>query len=140
MGTGMHSDRGRFIDGSTWRRHGGAGGEISVGGPATSEALGTVPAASALDTREAIEAADLGFARWCAVSAWTRADVLRRVADAMAARAEEDALDARRIAGAGAGLDVFAGRLDPTLVVNQGAVAFGAPGAHASQGVPAWLS
>lgn len=86
---GMYSDRGLFIDG-IWCRHGG-GGEISVCDPATGEALGAVPAASARDTREAIEAADRGFARWRAVPAWTRADVLHRVADAMAARAEEAA-------------------------------------------------
>ena len=85
----MYSERGLFIDGA-WRRTGGAG-ENPVLDPATGESLGNAPAASADDTREAIEAAGRAFLRWSVTPAWTRADILHKVADAMIARTEEAA-------------------------------------------------
>lgn len=85
----MYSERGLFIDG-TWRRQGG-GGDNPVVDPSTGEVLGIAPAASAEDTAEAIEAASRGFALWSATAAWSRADLLHKVADAMVSRAEEAA-------------------------------------------------
>ena len=85
----MYSERGMFIDG-TWRRQGG-NGQAPVTDPANGETLGSAPAASGDDTREAIEAAGRGLTVWSATQAWARADVLHRVADAMVARTEEAA-------------------------------------------------
>lgn len=82
----MYAQRGLFIDGA-WRQHGGAG-ELTVLDPASGATLGSCPAASAEDTREAIEAASRGLAAWSATAAWTRADILHKVADVMAARTE----------------------------------------------------
>lgn len=83
----MYSERGLFIDGA-WRRRGG-GGDSPVVDPSTGEVLGIAPAASAADTGEAVEAARRGLAVWSATAAWSRADLLHKVADAMAARSEE---------------------------------------------------
>ena len=82
----MYSERGLFIDGA-WRRHGGAG-ENPVLDPATGESLGDVPMASADDTRDAIASAAQAFSTWSITPAWTRAEILHRVADAMTARTE----------------------------------------------------
>ena len=82
----MYSERGLFIDGA-WHRRGGAG-ENPVLDPATGESLGNVPMASADDTRDAIASAARAFSTWSLTPAWTRAEVLHRVADAMAARTE----------------------------------------------------
>jgi len=82
----MYSERGLFIDGA-WRQRGGAG-ENPVTDPSSGELLGVAPAASADDTRETIAAALRAFATWAATPAWTRADILHKVADAMAAATE----------------------------------------------------
>lgn len=82
----MYSERGLFIDG-IWRRRGGAG-ENPVLDPATGESLGDVPMASSDDTRDAVASAAQAFSKWSVTPAWTRAEILHRVADAMAARTE----------------------------------------------------
>ena len=82
----MYSERGLFIDGA-WRRTGGAG-ENPVLDPATGESLGITPMASADDTREAIAAASRAFSTWSVTAAWTRADLLHKVADVMIAHTE----------------------------------------------------
>ena len=82
----MYSKRGLFIDGAG-RRRGGAG-ENPVLDPATGESLGEAPMASADDTRDAIASATAAFRKWSLTPAWTRAEVLHKVADAMAARTE----------------------------------------------------
>lgn len=83
----MYQDYGLLIGGA-WRSTGGAG-EIEVRDPATGEAIGAAPAASAEDVAEAIAAAELGLRAWRGTPAWARADMLHKVADIMAARAEE---------------------------------------------------
>ena len=85
----MYSERGLFIDGA-WRRSGGKGAS-TVTDPASGERLGDAAAASATDTQEAIAAAAQAFTAWSVTPAWTRADILHRVADAMVARTEEAA-------------------------------------------------
>ena len=85
----MYSECGLFIDGA-WR-HKGAGGEIPVIDPSSGELLGIAPAASIDDTREAIAAASRAFPAWAATPAWTRADILHKVADALTASTEEAA-------------------------------------------------
>ncbi len=85
----MYENFGLFIDGS-WRNRGGHG-SFEVLDPATGESIGTVPAASPADVEEAIAAAQAGLKLWRSTSAWTRADVLHRVADRMKERAEEAA-------------------------------------------------
>ena len=85
----MYSERGLFIRG-TWRPRGGNGAS-PVQDPATGEVLGDAALASAGDTQEAVEAAAAAFATWSVTPAWTRADTLHRVADAMMARTDEAA-------------------------------------------------
>ena len=85
----MYTHRGLFIDGA-WRSK-GAGGETPVTDPSSGELLGVAPAASADDTREAIAAASRAFPAWAATQAWTRANILHRVADAMVAATDEAA-------------------------------------------------
>ena len=85
----MYSERGLFIDGA-WRRSGGKGAS-TVTDPASGDSLGEAAVASAADTRDAIAAAAQAFTAWSVTPAWTRADILHRVADAMAARTEEAA-------------------------------------------------
>lgn len=85
----MYSERGLFIDGA-WRRMGGAGNN-PVLDPATGEPLGNTPMASTDDTHEAIEAASRAFVSWSVTPAWTRADILHKVADAMLTHADEAA-------------------------------------------------
>ncbi|MDQ0475425.1 NAD-dependent succinate-semialdehyde dehydrogenase [Labrys wisconsinensis] len=85
----MYDTFGLFIDGA-WRAEGGEG-RLDVVDPATGEAIGSVPAASAADVEEAIAAAEGGLKLWRATPAWTRADTLHAAADAMRARTEEAA-------------------------------------------------
>ena len=92
-----YSARGLYIDGA-WRKDGGAGQDPAYD-PATGETLGVVPSASADDTREAIAAAVKGFQHWRALPAWTRGDALHKVADVMAARADEAAATITRESG-----------------------------------------
>lgn len=85
----MYGSFGLFIDGSWSGAPTGASTEIS--NPATNEILGVVPAASVEDTNSAIEAADRAFQSWKKTPAWSRADLLHKAADVMAARAGEAA-------------------------------------------------
>jgi succinate-semialdehyde dehydrogenase/glutarate-semialdehyde dehydrogenase len=85
----MYGSYGLFIDGTWSGAPTGASTEISD--PATNEILGIVPAASVDDTASAIAAADCAFQSWKKTPAWTRADLLHKVADVMAARAGEAA-------------------------------------------------
>jgi succinate-semialdehyde dehydrogenase/glutarate-semialdehyde dehydrogenase len=83
----MYGAFGLFIDGSWSGAPTGALTEISD--PATNEVLGVVPAATTDDTHAAIDAAKRAFENWKETPAWTRADLIHRVADVMAARAAE---------------------------------------------------
>ena len=85
----MYGSFGLFIDGSWSGAPKGASTEITD--PATNEVLGIVPAASIDDTNAAIAAAERAFQVWRKTPAWTRADLLHKVADVMAARAGEAA-------------------------------------------------
>ena len=60
--------------------------------PATGESLGDVAMASADDTRDAIASATQAFSKWSVTPAWTRAEILHKVADAMTARTEAAAM------------------------------------------------
>jgi succinate-semialdehyde dehydrogenase/glutarate-semialdehyde dehydrogenase len=66
-----------------------SGRTIAVANPATGEALGTVPALSAAETRRAIEAAHRALPGWRAMTAKERAAVLRRLHDLMMANQED---------------------------------------------------
>jgi succinate-semialdehyde dehydrogenase/glutarate-semialdehyde dehydrogenase len=85
----MYGSYGLFIDGIWSGAPDGASTEITD--PATNEILGIVPVASVDDTARAIAAADRAFQSWKKTPAWTRADLLHKVADVMAARAGEAA-------------------------------------------------
>lgn len=85
----MYDDFGLFIDGAWSGKPTGAATEIFD--PANNGLLGVVPAASVEETNRAIAAADRALANWKHTAAWTRADLLHKVADAMAARATDAA-------------------------------------------------
>lgn len=85
----MYGAYGLFIDGDWSGASNGATTEIAD--PSSSEVLGLAPAASVDDTKAAIAAADRAFHAWKETPAWTRADLLHKVADIMAARATEAA-------------------------------------------------
>ena len=81
-----------FIDGG-WRVSSGTD-RIDVIDPATEEAWGSVPDATAQDVADAMAAADRAFrgGPWPRLRPSERADVLRRIADEVEARAEDLAL------------------------------------------------
>lgn len=81
-----------FIDGA-WRASGGTD-RIDVIDPATEERWGSVPAATPQDIESAMAAAGRAFRRgpWPRLRPSQRADVLRRIADEVEARAEDLAL------------------------------------------------
>jgi succinate-semialdehyde dehydrogenase/glutarate-semialdehyde dehydrogenase len=85
----MYDSHGLFIGGK-WRNSGG-GGTLDVIDPATGEALGKAAQCSAADVEEAISSAEQGLKLWRATPAWTRADILHKIADVMLARSEEAA-------------------------------------------------
>ncbi len=85
----MYENFGLLIDGH-WRKTGG-GGVIEITDPATGEAIGQSPSASAADVEEAIAAAAKGLKTWRATPAWTRADTLHAIANLMQQRADEAA-------------------------------------------------
>ena len=85
----MYSERGLYIGGA-WQARGG-NGTAPVHDPATGEVLGEAPAADRKNTEAAIQAAAHAFSSWSVTPAWTRADILHKVADAMVARTEEAA-------------------------------------------------
>jgi succinate-semialdehyde dehydrogenase/glutarate-semialdehyde dehydrogenase len=76
--------------GGKWRAaEGGATAEVLS--PVTGRPLGACATASAADTRDAIDAAEAGLMAMRALSGFTRADALHRIADEMARRAPEAA-------------------------------------------------
>ncbi|WP_242217776.1 NAD-dependent succinate-semialdehyde dehydrogenase [Shinella zoogloeoides] len=85
----MYGSYGLFIDGA-WSGPAQAA-STEIADPATGAVLGTVPAATAEETERAIAIADRAFRSWKATPAWTRADLLHKAADVMAARAAEAA-------------------------------------------------
>jgi succinate-semialdehyde dehydrogenase/glutarate-semialdehyde dehydrogenase len=85
----MYDKYGLFIDGG-WRSGNGRP-SMDVVDPATGEGIGSVPVAAIADAEEAIEAAVRALAIWRSTPAWTRADLLHRVADVMRGRTEEAA-------------------------------------------------
>ncbi len=66
-----------------------SGKTIAVRNPATGETVGTVPAMSAAETRQAIEAAHAAQAGWRAMLAKERSVILRRLFDLMMANADD---------------------------------------------------
>lgn len=93
----MYNRYGLFIDGE-WR--GPKGHDLmEVLDPATGAGIGMVPAASLADADEAIEVAGHALTSWRSTSAWTRADLLHRVADVMRDRTEEAAQAITRESG-----------------------------------------
>ena len=66
-----------------------SGKTLSVRNPATGALLGTVPALSAAETRQAIEAAAAALPAWRAMLAKERAAVLRRLFDLMIANTDD---------------------------------------------------
>ncbi|HZF77420.1 MAG TPA: NAD-dependent succinate-semialdehyde dehydrogenase [Acetobacteraceae bacterium] len=66
-----------------------SGKTIAVRNPATGETVGTVPAMSAAETRQAIEAANAAQAGWRAMLAKERSAILRRLFDLMMANADD---------------------------------------------------
>ncbi len=66
-----------------------SGRTLTVVNPATGEALGTVPAMSAAETRRAIEAANRALPEWRARTAKERAAVLRKLYDLMLANQDD---------------------------------------------------
>ena len=85
----MYERFGMFIDGE-WRT-GASHATEPVIEPATEQVLGDAPVADVADVEEAIAAAEKGLRQWRSTPAWTRADMLHAVADAMAATAGEAA-------------------------------------------------
>lgn len=85
----MYGSYGLFIDGA-WSGP-ARGATTEVVDPGNGEVLGSVPAATAEDTQNAISVAERAFRGWKATPGWTRADALHRVADVMAARTAEAA-------------------------------------------------
>jgi succinate-semialdehyde dehydrogenase/glutarate-semialdehyde dehydrogenase len=77
----MYQNYGLFIAGQ-WRAS-VAGGQADVLSPVTEKSLGQVPVATVRDTSAAIDAAEAGLAAWRATAAFTRADALHAIADAM---------------------------------------------------------
>src|SRR5690606_31157843 len=88
-GDDMYGSYGLFIDGAWSGPAEGASTEITD--PGNGAVLGTVPAASVEDTERAISVANRAFRSWKATPAWTRADLLHKAADVLAARAAEAA-------------------------------------------------
>jgi succinate-semialdehyde dehydrogenase / glutarate-semialdehyde dehydrogenase len=66
-----------------------SGKTTAVRNPATGEVIGHVPAMSAAETRQAIEAAQAAFAGWRAMLAKDRAAILRRLNDLMLANVDD---------------------------------------------------
>ena len=85
----MDLKSGQLIAGK-WRK-GSSADVIAAVDPATEDVLNQFPAASASDTEEAIASAHVAQQQWRKSSAWARADILHRCADAMLQRTEEAA-------------------------------------------------
>ena len=85
----MDLKSGQLIAGK-WRK-GSSADVIAAVDPATEDVLNQFPAASARDTEEAIASAHVAQQQWRKSSAWARADILHKCADAMLLRTEEAA-------------------------------------------------
>jgi succinate-semialdehyde dehydrogenase / glutarate-semialdehyde dehydrogenase len=85
----MYERFGLFVAGE-WRRAAN-GTKAPVISPVTEASLGEAPVASAVDTEEALHAAEIGLKAWRAASAFTRADALHAIADEMIRRTGEAA-------------------------------------------------
>jgi len=85
---GTHNRSTLFIDGG-WRKPGRDAGGLAVRDAATGAVLGTVPAATPDDLEAAIGAAQRAQPGWAARPAAERAEQLRRVHAALAARRQE---------------------------------------------------
>ncbi|MGH9239534.1 MAG: NADP-dependent succinate-semialdehyde dehydrogenase [Vicinamibacterales bacterium] len=76
-----------YVDGTWVNARGGA--TINVDNPATGEIIGTVPKFGAVETRDAIEAANRAFPEWRRKTAKERAAVLRRWFELMIANTDD---------------------------------------------------
>ncbi|WP_434291035.1 NAD-dependent succinate-semialdehyde dehydrogenase [Celeribacter sp. SCSIO 80788] len=83
----MYENFGLFIDGA-WR---GAAQALEVMSPVTEKSVGTVPAASVADTKDALDAAARALPRLNDMGGFGRADALHKAADEMYARTDEAA-------------------------------------------------
>jgi succinate-semialdehyde dehydrogenase/glutarate-semialdehyde dehydrogenase len=83
----MYDKYGLFIDGK-WQK---GSTNVDVFSPVTEKVLGQAPAASAEDTRRAIDSAAAALPAMAKLGGFGRADALHKVADAMIARAQEAA-------------------------------------------------
>jgi acyl-CoA reductase-like NAD-dependent aldehyde dehydrogenase len=87
----------------TWRK--GRGAEVmATEDPATQHVIGEIPAASAADTQNAVNAASVAQLQWCKTLGWSRAEILHRCADALVTRTEE----AARLEAGMVGINCFA--------------------------------
>ena len=85
----MYGNFGLFIAGE-WRPA-QSGATAQVFSPVSERPLGECPMASVADTAAAIDAAQAGLAIWAGTPAFTRADVLHKIADEMIRRTDEAA-------------------------------------------------
>lgn len=83
----MYEGLGLFIDGR-WRAA-ADGRTLPVRNPASEEALGEVPSATAEDVTAAIEAAARAQPAWAGTQPWERARIIRRIADLIRERAAD---------------------------------------------------
>ncbi len=82
----MYTDLALYIDGQ-WT-HGSGSENFTVLNPATGEAVGQLPLASAADLDLALAAAERGFRAWSVISAFERSKILRRAAELVRERAD----------------------------------------------------
>ena len=83
----IYSDVLLFIGGE-WRKA-ADGASLPVLNPATGETLASVAKAGRADLDAALEAADRGFKKWRATSAYDRSKIMRKAADILRERAED---------------------------------------------------
>ena len=99
-----------------------SGATMPVHSPATEEEIGTIPSADADDVTLVLASAERGYATWRAMAAWDRAKIMRKAADLIRERNEDDRpRDERRdrqAARRGAGRDQR--RRRPVRVVRRG--------------------
>ena len=79
-----------YLNGQWLAADGGA--EIDVTNPATGQKLGTIPRMGTVETRRAIEAANLALPAWRARTAKERSAILRRWFELMMANQEDLAI------------------------------------------------
>ncbi|OUH91042.1 aldehyde Dehydrogenase [Klebsiella pneumoniae] len=93
----MYQDFGQFINGQ-WRK-GSSTETVTVVDPGTGEPLGKIPAATSVDTQDALFSAEQAFNLWKSTPAWFRANILQEVARQMTACINEAALVVSRESG-----------------------------------------